>query len=42
MESLKYIQKYQMIFRKVVKEAKLWEVDSFYQLKIKTKHYRTL
>jgi len=29
MESLKYIQNYQLIFRKVVKEAKRKETDRF-------------
>jgi hypothetical protein len=29
MESLKYIQNYQLIFRKVVKEAKKKEVDRY-------------
>ena len=40
MESLKYIQNYQLIFRKVVKEAKKKEMDRFVcQPKIKIKLY---
>jgi hypothetical protein len=39
MEYLKYIQNYQWIFSKMIKEANRREADSFYQLKIKTKHY---
>jgi hypothetical protein len=39
-KSLKYIQNYQMIYRKVITEAnKERRIDSFYQLQIKTKYY---
>jgi hypothetical protein len=41
MESLKYIQNYQLIFRKVVKEAKRKEADLFKQPRIRTKPYGT-